>query len=431
SQQHLPTIIDQIISLRLSNDDNTPQQIERFLSRGFIFCHFIQLQLLSLFSMYSPETMMQMIDDLRHLPNLDHLNSVDCYLGESRLRYSLETLMNLLQNMPNILHLTIETAYIDLNGYRFEPIITNYLPKLKVLQLKMCIALDNITNKEQQIDNLINSCRSSFCLDKHQWFVRCHLDFTSQSNIIWIYTLSYAFSNFNVISDNILIRSTCPQESDFYSYDCVNRFSCKSTIILECMLSHIKFPNIHHLILEYCPNPYFWSIIPTLDQLVSLEIFLCDESNKTIQDQLQNRLCRAPHLTSLKFRSWSILSAFLYEIKNQSIRRLDLQGTDRLYRELWLNGDECIQSGPSTLGIQCEVLFIRVKHRESMLNRVNLMNNIRVLNFFCQDNQLDESDGLSLARHDELVTWFEDQLSLAWEIAKHPRYFRCIQMWIR
>ncbi|CAF3910424.1 unnamed protein product, partial [Rotaria magnacalcarata] len=99
------------------------------------------------------------------------------------------------------------------------------------------------------------------------------------------------------------------------------------------------------------------------------------------------------------------------EIKNQSIRRFDLQGTDRLYRELWLNGDECIQSGPSTLGIQCEVLFIRVKHREN--------------------NQLDESDGLSLARHDELVTWFEDQLSLAWEIAKHPRYFRCIQMWIR
>ncbi|CAF4231522.1 unnamed protein product [Rotaria magnacalcarata] len=213
-QQHLPTIIDQIISLRLSNDDATPQQIERFLSRGFTFCHFIQLQSLSLFSMYSPEIMMQMIDDLRHLPNLDHLNLVDCYLGESRLRY-----------------------------------------------------------------------------------------------------------------------------------------------------------------------------------------------------QLQNRLCRAPHLTSLKFRSWSILSAFLYEIKNQSIRRFDLQGTDRLYRELWLNGDECIQSGPSTLGIQCEVLFIRVKHREN--------------------NQLDESDGLSLARHDELVTWFEDQLSLAWEIAKHPRYFRCIQMWIR
>ncbi|CAF1216223.1 unnamed protein product, partial [Rotaria magnacalcarata] len=85
-QQHLPTIIDQIISLRLSNDDATPQQIERFLSRGFTFCHFIQLQSLSLFSMYSPEIMMQMIDDLRHLPNLDHLNLVDCYLGESRLR---------------------------------------------------------------------------------------------------------------------------------------------------------------------------------------------------------------------------------------------------------------------------------------------------------------------------------------------------------
>ncbi|CAM4851379.1 unnamed protein product [Rotaria magnacalcarata] len=232
-QQHLPTIIDQIISLRLSNDDATPQQIERFLSRGFTFCHFIQLQSLSLFSMYSPEIMMQMIDDLRHLPNLDHLNLVDCYLGESRLRYSLETLMNLLQNMPNILHLTIETAYIDLNGYRFEPIITNYLPKLKFLQLKMCIALDNITNKEQQIDNLINSFRNSFWLDKHQWFVRCHSDFTFQSNIIWVCTLPYTFSDFNVISDNILIRSTCLQESDFYSYDCVNRFSCKSTIIRE------------------------------------------------------------------------------------------------------------------------------------------------------------------------------------------------------
>ncbi|CAF3413128.1 unnamed protein product [Rotaria socialis] len=163
----------------------------------------------------------------------------------------------------------------------------------------------------------------------------------------------------------------------------------------------------------------------------SLEIVLYDESNKTIQDQLRNRLCRAPHLISLKFRAWPILSVFLYEIRNQSIRRLDLQGTDRLYRELWLDDDECAQLGRSTLGIQCEVLFSRVKHRESIFNLVNLMKNIRVLNFFCRGNRLDESNGLSLARHDELVTWFKHQLSLAWGIAKHPRYSRCIQMWIR
>ncbi|CAF4867138.1 unnamed protein product [Rotaria sp. Silwood1] len=181
---------------------------------------------------------------------------------------------------------------------------------------------------------------------------------------------------------------------------------------------------------EHGPDYHFWSMIPTLDQLVSLEIFLCDDIDDTIQAQLHDLLDLAPRLYSLKLRSWPYLPFFLTAIKSHSIRRLDFQGSDRSYREMWFSDDECDRLCRSTLGVQCEVLFIRVKHRQSILDLINRMSNLRALNVQCQDNRLDESDSLSWSRDDELVTWFEHQLPLTWKIAKDPRWHRCIQMWV-
>lgn len=43
SQNYIPLIIDRIVSLHLSNDDNTPQQIELFLSQQFQLRQFVYI----------------------------------------------------------------------------------------------------------------------------------------------------------------------------------------------------------------------------------------------------------------------------------------------------------------------------------------------------------------------------------------------------
>ena len=55
-QNYLPSIINRIISLRLSNDDDTPQQIELFLSQDYQLRQFIRLQSLSLSYLQSQQT---------------------------------------------------------------------------------------------------------------------------------------------------------------------------------------------------------------------------------------------------------------------------------------------------------------------------------------------------------------------------------------
>src|SRR5690349_11619521 len=47
-QQHLLSMVDQITSIRLSDHDNIPYEIDRFLSHGFTFRQFTRLQSLTL-----------------------------------------------------------------------------------------------------------------------------------------------------------------------------------------------------------------------------------------------------------------------------------------------------------------------------------------------------------------------------------------------
>jgi hypothetical protein len=74
--------------------------------------------------------------------------------------HSPPVMMNLLQNMPNLSHLSIETFYLNLDGYKWEQIILQHLPNLRVFRLKMEIQFTGETNNEQQVDTLLDSFRS-------------------------------------------------------------------------------------------------------------------------------------------------------------------------------------------------------------------------------------------------------------------------------
>jgi hypothetical protein len=98
------------------------------------------------------------------------------------------------KNIPNLRHLYINIWSELIDGHQWEEIIDNYLPKLKTFALKMRNKLSFDENIQERADRLINSFRSSFWIDKHQWFVRC----LTQNRTIYLHTLSSASNYYEV-----------------------------------------------------------------------------------------------------------------------------------------------------------------------------------------------------------------------------------------
>ncbi|CAF1488149.1 unnamed protein product [Rotaria magnacalcarata] len=83
-EQYLPLIADRIITLRLPNNDNTPQEIELFLADDFALRTFLHLRSLSFNRIYSIETMNKVTRQCCHLPYLIHLKFMSCSLNCNR-----------------------------------------------------------------------------------------------------------------------------------------------------------------------------------------------------------------------------------------------------------------------------------------------------------------------------------------------------------
>jgi hypothetical protein len=520
--QYLPSIADRIVSLCLSDDDDTPQQTDLFRSRNLNFLQFIHLRSLSLYHIRSNLILRALIDEWHHLSDLTHLNIIECNMDwrnrsprlideiwrlsklthcriritavhyillpvptivSSSLRFfsinsytacvqdlasliehtphlrrlhihlsnehrsqdlqskfsslivlkitntgPVERLMNFLKSMPNLTHLTINTQN-KLDGSRWEQIISNYLPSLKVFRLKMEFTIRR--NKEQQIDELLSSFRSRFWLTERRWFVRCHWYPGEVSKHASLFTLPYTFSEF-VLNTEMLTKSTCPNENDYYSYDHVHSLSYTSS------LSTLRFCNIRHLYLKFPFNDEFWSTVPKLDQLTS--VCLCMHNNA--EALLQTLLQRAPHLSSLTYDSSSSITPSELILLNSKliIHRLDLQGYNH-----WFNEDECSQLSRSLLGIHCKVLRIKVKNRTSILDLVETMINLCALNVQCQDDDCVEDDHVDeddipynddlgdifLPRQEELVRWLRHRLPIPYLILRDANKIDHVRIWLR
>jgi hypothetical protein len=96
-------------------------------------------------------------------------------------RNSLHLMINLLQKLPNLNRLTAKTKGMYFNGYEWKTMIRNYLPKLKIFQLKMDFQFSHLRNPDEQLNKLVNSFCSSFWIEEHHWFIRC--DWTSFSSV--------------------------------------------------------------------------------------------------------------------------------------------------------------------------------------------------------------------------------------------------------
>jgi len=164
-------------------------------------------------------------------------------------------------------------------------------------------------------------------------------------------------------------------------------------------LSHcrIQFSNIQHLYITLPFHYYFWSIVPTLNQLISLDIVV---NNNLAYHYLQALLNQAPQLYSLTFRCLQNITMALFKLTNKSIRCLDFISMSELPIGHF-NSFECDLLAKSSLGQQCNVLLIKVQNRTNILDLIKTMSNLRSLIVQCEDET---------TRNDELLQWLQDQL---------------------
>ena len=77
-QRYLPSIRNQTIALSLSDDEETPNFLELFLSHGNIINQFTHLRSLSIYNIQSFDIFNQLITQCQDLSYLTHLNMIKC-----------------------------------------------------------------------------------------------------------------------------------------------------------------------------------------------------------------------------------------------------------------------------------------------------------------------------------------------------------------
>jgi hypothetical protein len=466
---YFPLIIDQIISLRFSDDDDTPRQSADFLSYNF---NLIQsfLKIKQLFFIETPNlhnlTHLKFVDcdydfdstidsvqlinqiwslskliycywdlnlytdecfviptvvssSLQHLyihhitwkfdklvslmektPHLQYFSTTAKFTYASDVRdhtdktpplsmnlamrkfklhgaSSPRLMINTLYRMPNLSFLNIESSFISFDGYQWKTIITNYLPKLKIFRLIMIYYLDDSMNKENEIDQLLDTYRTSFWIEEHQWYMGCLWNSSNDNSTICLYSLPYSFQVSSKNSSQGVWRTKSTYLPKIkYSYDHVRCLTYHdSSVFTNTEFSNIELNHVQNLDLTLPFDNRFLSIFTHFDNLLWLGIRLSDD----YPFQLQFLIDKAPRLLELEFYVWSTEEIPPFNITSTSVRRLNLRGRDEFYNAHCFDRHQCITLSQSPLGIQCQVLHIEVKSPLGIVERVYKMINLRTL----------------------------------------------------
>jgi hypothetical protein len=329
--------------------------------------------------------------------------------------------------MPNLTILTLQTGKHDMHGHQWKQFIIDYLPKLKIFRFLMLFHVNN----EDEINEIIDSYRTPFWLIDHQWSIRCH--WALENNQIWtyIYTLPYTFFFYSYVlkSSNVHIKSTCPNENGYCSYNCIITLKQSQLMSLNGLfISNIYFDNIQHLEVSFPFPDQFLSVIPRLDQLISLNISSNSDIDANIfLSQLQILIDRAPRLYFLTIAHWdsSIIQDLLLHINSKSIRRLDFQSYHYLKRDRCFNNEQCAAFIRSPLAKQCEVLQIVIDNRSNIDYLINEMDNLEALKVVFQSGQCNDY----IPTMEEHITWMSSGYSRTF--TENLRGTETIRLWIR
>jgi hypothetical protein len=283
----------------------------------------------------------------------------------------------------------------------------------------------------QQANELIETFRSSFWIEEHQWFVRCDWDPTNIFRNGILYTLPYAFDDcfyFDAMSS----ISTCPMKTDYWSYDRVRILSHgnpENDLGKELILFSARFTKIRHLKISFPFHENFSACISSLNQLRSIDVTLLHTDSA--YSQLQDLLHRALHLYSLKLSHSTDLPLRFFAMTSPSIRRLDfLENSQSNIR--YFDTNECLILIHSPLVLQCEVLLISIKNRLNILHLINGIPNLRSFTCRCKDDEYYawNSSVFTTAKEDEFIEWLRDRFPSTYSINRDEKRTNLIRFWI-
>jgi len=93
------------------------------------------------------------------------------------------------------------------------------------------------------------------------------------------------------------------------------------------------------------------------------------------------------------------------------------------------------------LGIQCQILYVRMEYLESVIILCKNMINLRVLYVKCTDGQdteyfplpkrKDEFSNVKNINIDKVIKWLKDRLPSTYLIVENPNWFYHLQVWMK
>lgn len=320
--------------------------------------------------------------------------------------YEIPKMILFFKSMPNLRHLSVSLWSGLIQGHQWGKIIRDHLTKLKTFRIKMEASFHDGEDIQQIANELIDSFRTPFWTIKHRWFVQC---ITSRITVR-LDTVSSESTYYEAIIPDSW-QSTCSHDNQQEFYD--NMTSVYSTFFDQLIPLNIRLSNINYLHIKLPIKDQLWWIIPNFDRLKSLTI---SSHADTFQSEVQTLLDRASHLITLTIhQNKSIpLQMSLCNYTNTSVSRIDLRGCIHYF-----NVQECLILASSPLLVQCEVLFIRVNDRESIIHLINNIHVLRALIVRCQDDE----------HNDELVQWLHSHLPSTCSIVRDSEDDSNISIW--
>ncbi|CAF0799686.1 unnamed protein product [Adineta ricciae] len=507
-RSHFPTMSKYISSFHLSDSEETPRQIELFLSSLSSFQELSQLKILSISYLRSHAILTQILQGCFQLSNLTQLTFSNCYLQDDCVDFqsiinqiwSLEKLTHctlgiavkrqcvfctptvisstlkslsfekllielkqinqlfeftpnlqrlslsvlsfvdsqyqpaplptvtnlnihsvvkcdasnmsrLLENLPNLQQLSIDLSCEIVNGNDLETIISNHLPKLETLRLKMKMVLSPQQDPVARFQTLFNSYRTAFWIDERRWFVRC----LTSARRFYVYSISKIFEE-NI---PLTFNSTDPHDDERDINYALMKISSYE-MLSATMFSNAYFTKLKELHISLPIDERFWTATPNLNQLQTLKIM---SHTHTFRSQVQALLKRTPNLYRLSIcqQEPTILATSLFKYTNASIRELDL-----LDMSCCFDKQDCLKLSLSPLGEQCEKLSVLVADCQCIISLIENMSKLRVLNVRCRDEQFVHTE----MNEDERTLWLKDHLPTGCVVIRNPKCTCNILIWI-
>jgi hypothetical protein len=229
-QRYLPSIIDRVCSIYLSDDDETPDQINCFLLYNQTLRGFTNLQSLSIHYLRSEVVMYSLLREFDHFHNLIRLSFTKC-----EFKHDDNTIFQLLSKiwaMPKLIHCYLDIKFDKRRKYS-HMILRNISTSLQYL------TIENMGGGHMDLDHLFE------------------------------YTPNLRYFNVNVFD----CTNITPLYSTMTSIVKLKIYACESSFLLIELLK--KVPNLRHLtakIDNIGMNGHQWEEI-IVNHLPKLEIF--------------------------------------------------------------------------------------------------------------------------------------------------------------